>query len=479
MMSSLKLFAGRSTSVTARASSRHTFRPSVEMLESRWQPADFAWNPDPQILPHWTSGANWNKWSAAAGQYLPQPVGAQFAPGVGDIAVFGASNTANCWVNGDIVLQGVRVGSGYTGALVIPSNQSLTVSGGTGFKSFLFESPGAAVRAPNQGEFDGYSDSGGVVRIDSGSKLEWKAGVFDRMGVVISKDATAIVSTDGLKRQADSYIVVDGRLDWSSGDVQTVSTSGAAGSQLAITQTGEFNIYATGGLWGTGPGVSSEFLVSNYGTTTVSAGGVVTIGGDYINSGTTSVNKGTFKVTGRAESTGIVIMRDRASVDVTAAADNTLYILRGSIHGDGTVMGNLSLSKNGATQWEGGRVVPGWGDPGEAVVPGVINVTSNFRMWTGGCMVWLECNASGVTSRLEVAGTAYLTGRVHVAWSHDYKPAAGTVLTFMTWGWRVGQFGEHSAVSPVWHANGRDHNINFDFYSDVRGVVVTDETGDW
>jgi hypothetical protein len=77
MMSLLKLFGGRSVSTTNSLSSGRTFRPWVEALESRWQPADYAWNPNPQILPHWTSGANWEIWDVVNKQYVPQPVGAQ------------------------------------------------------------------------------------------------------------------------------------------------------------------------------------------------------------------------------------------------------------------------------------------------------------------------------------------------------------------------------------------------------------------
>ncbi len=300
-----------------------------------------------------------------------------------------------------------------------------------------------------------------MVRIDAGSKMDWKAGVFDRMGVVISKDATTTVSTDGLKRQADSYIVVDGRMDWLGGDVQTLSTSGAAGSQLAISQSGKFYITVAGGqLWGTGQGVSSEFLVSNYGTISLIAGGTVTIGGDYYTTGQTILKQGIFKITGKAEQAGGGMIRPigRTTVDVSTAKNGTLYNLDGSVSGDGTVQGSLSLGKEGVAPAAGGSVTAAVAidqNGNEIDAAATLNVTGKFFMWNYLCAVRVGVGASGAVRKLEIGETALLAGELTVFWHSNYRPAPTMSITFMTYaGARTGAFQREYFYPPSYDING-------------------------
>jgi formylmethanofuran dehydrogenase subunit C len=418
-------------------------------------------------------------YDAVTNTYNPQPPGAQFSPGSNDDAVFGpAAQRADCWVNGDVTVRGMIVFAGYGGEIVLPSTRSLTIRGfqpgdDRGSNRLLLQDPNASIRAPIGNELGGHTFDGGTVRINSGARLHWDAGTLEKVGVIIDQGATATASTLAPKSQVDAWIVVDGALNWSSGDVRTVSTTGPAGSQLAIAQSGSFRMSAADAQWGTGAGIASEFQVLNYGTTTLNAGGTVTISGDYLTAGNTTLEVGILAIKGWAEQyAGTFSLLARTTVDVSAAKDTSLYLLGGYLVGDGTVQGNLSQSKQGADEFSGSTVAPGTPVDEDTRQPGTINVTGNLSMWTSGCTVSLFVDQSGGAGKLEVAGTARLKGTVVINWSYDYRPAVGTTVTFMTWGQREGAFDDMHATFPGWYVNGSPRRPYFSVIDGVSGTVL-------
>ncbi len=117
-----------------------------------------------------------------------------------------------------------------------------------------------------------------------------------------------------------------------------------------------------------------------------------------------------------------------------------LSIHNGSIIGNGTINGNLTLGYDPniyGQQQSNAMIAPGFvtsspDDPFTFVyTPGTLAITQSFQMFASGTSMYIDITASGAFDKVTVGGYAALSGTLVINPSRDYHPPPITI-TFLT-----------------------------------------------
>ncbi len=282
----------------------------------------------------------------------------------------------------------------YGGATTITAGLLELLPGTTLGSGALAVNGGSFNNGGNNVSVGGLSGSGGIVL--NGGSLATNSAADNTFGGVIS-------GTGALVKQGTGTLTLTGNNLYSggttvSGGILAGTTSSLQGN-IVNNATVSFNQASNGTYAG---------VMSGSGGVTVQGGGVLTLTGNNLYTGATTVNASNLIVNGSLTST------------VTLDANST-------IGGSGSIGGLVS---NGATL-----------APGNSI--GTLNVSGNFSQ-TGGTYQ-VEANAQGQSDRVNVSGTATINGAAVqvIAASGSY----GTSTTYTILNATGGVSGTYSGVS--------------------------------
>jgi hypothetical protein len=214
------------------------------------------------------------------------------------------------------------------------------------------------------------------------------------------------------------------------------------GGMINNLATGYMDIQFDGGfLSGSGGGTT---ILTNAGTLVKSAGtGISSIGTGTAGIHPTSINSGTVEVqsgvlafsNGNYIQTAGQTILNGGGLAMTGTLGLPVQLNGGILKGAGTVTGSVSNA--------GGTVQPG-------LSPGILNISSNYTQASGGA---LEIELGGLTpgtqyDRLNVTGTAALSGTLKVALIGGFAPVLGQQFVVLTASSVSGTFSAVEALTP-------------------------------
>lgn len=415
---------------------RPSVRFALEELENRLVPADYRWAATGTIAQDWDKPGNWQK---HVGENW---VAATEVPGAADTATFDDTSTRGVAINGPrteatIALGKVVIEAAYTGTLFIPA---IPVFGAATVTMKQLTMKGGTIEA---------AVSGSIIELYGADESTITAGTFDviRLNVEGSPTVTTTLTIDGnisLNNGAkiflgsgyvDSFTV----LNWKSGNIATPPTlaNTATDSKVEISQWGTMRISSNGTLGDPGSNFATTRLI-NSGTLSVSS--APTIAGGFWNQRRFSVGNGAnVTIQGDARQSGF----SSTELDSGTITTSVYNVILGSLIGNGTIAGNLTL---GTSAGESPTLAPGLsGDPTTANHIGTITVTQSLHMISPNVTTLINVGVDGTFDRIVVQGGAaqngwaVLKGTLNVTFDRHpaleppfYAPERGTTLTFLS-----------------------------------------------
>ena len=248
--------------------------------------------------------------------------------------------------------------------------------------------------------------------VECSGPLNWSGGKIQ--GVVQCNGGTL---TNGPCYLDGGQLINVGTLAWTKATVDD-----GAGSIISNAPGATINLTASGAV--TASGYSGAATLYNAGLLNVLAGpSAATLHDTFINTGTVSLNAGTFAPSGTYQQTAGLTLLNGGSMQNTVG----LQIQGGTLSGSGNITGSVTNS---------GTVSPGT-PLGELSVGG-----SYVQTGTGTLNIDIGGIAQGTTyDLLAVTGKATLAGNLNVGLTNGYYPAnTNTLLTFLTASPRSGTF---------------------------------------
>jgi hypothetical protein len=344
----------------------------VEELEPRWVPNAYLWNPISKVDTYyqWNTVRNWDL--IVNSETAP----ASAVPGPGDSALFqspigGTNANKDCYVNAGVTVGTVTL-NGYKWSLLLGG--SFTVG------SLTMNVAGNVAGENNPaivGNTSGLGNANGKLIITK--QFVWNSGTLKVLPVQVDSGATMTVGQ--IKPNAatqlnmiNAQLNINGNLIWANCNV---STSGS--NTIQINKTGTFTITASDYTWG---GSSSNLSVSNEGTVNMNSTGKATLNASFTNSLLTNINSGTLVIGGPAvQDTYIANFNLNSGTVQLINGSNVLNINAGTIQGNGTIDGNLTL---GLPAGLPATIIPG----GKAAV-GSITVNGDFNIIYGNMLIYI------------------------------------------------------------------------------------------
>ncbi len=392
------------------SSSASVARLALEALESRFTPADMRWYFPNANNNNWSDSANWQA-QATDGSWGPTNA----PPGPTDKAIFYSGQTRDISANVAAVGK-IEIQAGYTGALILPASSTvtatlLTMGGGTIKSVEGVSTPSLELRGAGSTLTAGTLD---IVQLRVGSRdANFTAGTT----LTINGDIT-------LKNRAWIYIgapVANGNpneVNWQSNNILMPGTTS---DSLLYNFGGTLRINSSGQLGDANTTAKTRLL----NTGTLEVYGTPTIAGSFENSGTTSVRSAAnLTIQGTAKQTaGTTELR---SGTITMAANGVYAVDAGSLIGNGTIDGNLTLGTvaNGAVS-----ISPGY----SGAEIGTLTITKSLHMVSTGTSTTIQVFTDATFDKIVVqGGYAILNGTLTVSLPADYKKPLGTSYTFLT-----------------------------------------------
>jgi hypothetical protein len=399
---------------------RREVRPLVERLEDRTAPAglDLLWVAQ-QGNTAWLDKSNW----------INTATGTNVEPGANDNLIFDPSRTAggkqgsnldpDATTKSPAGVANLTVATAYTGKVTFTQAINITgtlkVQGGTlqqegGFKETLTSATGG---------------------------LQWSGGTISLTGLTLGS-ATARPTSTISGPVVDYGSVIDnyGTINWTGGDITLKSVGIYGTSALTIESGGAFNMQSDNSFIAP-PQVfnpAPPLNITNYGTIEKSAGaGTSAIPASFANMGHFFLHSGTVALTGSG--TNVNLSQDGAKSlteldggSLTLAS--TYTINGGTLDGVGTITGSIN---NAA-----GTVHPGL--PGGGGRLNIVN--GQYQQGAEGTLA-VDVTDKGIGLLNVQGGLATPGGTIWVTRNTDYRPTAGTQLTFL----QAGTIG-----GPGWNA---------------------------
>jgi hypothetical protein len=304
----------------------------------------------------------------------------------------------------------------FSGAVVanfnspgLPSPPALTMRGGTLSNTFPM-----VIQGP-------FNCSGGTIAgvVQCSGPLNWSGGKIQ--GVVQCNGGTL---TNGPCYLDGGQLINVGTLAWTK-----VTVDDGAGSVISNAPGATINLAVSGAV--TASGYSGAATFYNAGLLNVLAGpSAATLHDNFINTGTVSLNAGTFAPSGTYQQTAALTLLNGGSMQNTVG----LQIQGGTLGGSGTITGSVTNS---------GTVSPG-------TPLGKISIGGTYVQTSGGTLdIDLGGTVAGISyDLLAVTGKATLAGNLNVGLTNGYFPAnTNTLFKFLTASSRTGTFASFSYPS--------------------------------
>jgi len=302
----------------------------------------------------------------------------------------------------------------------------------------------------------------GALTLESGFSTLTGTDSFVANGL-LTLQRFAVLSTSGVVDAYGGLTILTGTNDPTVIDGTTLSNHGAATldttagpGPVGLAQGATINNLAGASFAITGPGGviaaqdNSAVAFNNAGSLTcdVASNGSFGINVPFSNSGSVSVQQGTFNLS-TATNSGTVTVASGTTLGAstytqTAGATilngatlngGTYNIDAGSLSGTGTINANVT---------NGGQVIPGG-----TGVAGLLTINGNYTQTATGS---LNVNLGGTTAdsqynQLAVSGTAALGGTINVALISGFQPALPNTFQVLTYGSSSGNFTAYNGLN--------------------------------
>ena len=230
-----------------------------------------------------------------------------------------------------------------------------------------------------------------------------------------------------------------GTLNWSSANPQEGPGPNIdLGANGILDNEGTFNIQtaSTESITGSGT-VTNDKTMQKTGVNQTAISGTFTAGPG----STLTVNSGTLAFQGISTTSGNVVLNGGNISSVQTFDVNA----GGNLSGVGTV----TITGAGNKLDNSGTVTPGVNN-----VPGTLTIVGTYEQEGTGTLA-INIDAAGTSGVLKVQGAATLAGTLSVAKNANYKPVAGTQVTFLTYTSASGDFGSKNISNNGWQAGGK------------------------
>lgn len=364
----------------------------------------------------WAADGNW----ATAKNWTENGIPATTAPDDTDTVVFDGTSKGECTISEAAKVAVVDIKATFEGKLTIGLGNGLEATD-------EFKMAGGTV----------YSSASALVQISK--KLTWSGGTVEGAFVRIGSDSndTATATIAGDVASDGGRFENFGTLTWASGNISVGSTSkteiyNQSGATIDIQSAGK--IYDPNDL----NLASSLGLLQNEGLLKFRSNGTTTVGRmNFNNLGTTEVHSGIaeFKEEAYQSQSGSIFELKNNSTAKFVNDGQVFRIYNGTIIGNGTINGNLTLGYDGEGAASEATIDPGWTTTvvGFPVVytPGTITITQSFHMFDTTNVMRIDGTASGAFDQVVVTATAIINGVAWVNPSSDYHPPLGTKVEFL------------------------------------------------
>jgi fibronectin-binding autotransporter adhesin len=245
----------------------------------------------------------------------------------------------------------------------------------------------------------------------TGTGSTWTGGeIIDAGSLVISSGASLTISRTGNRDLKNRSITNSGTVNWTGGDLR-------AGGGASFTNQSGATFSITGNGYGTSNPFGGSFSFSNSGTIEHGGTGNTDFNGAITNSGNVRINGGGLKFSGSfTQSAGAIRLANNAKVEFV----NGLNFSAGTLHGNGTVVANIS---------NGGLI-----SAGDTL--GRLDITGNLTLTSGGAILFdIGGTSQGVNyDYIAVSGSATFGGELRIGILNGFESTILSTDVFTVFG---------------------------------------------